>query len=417
MRCKLSIHNTDPKVDIIPFEHMMTGDSLTLGRSKTNDIPLDDPHRLISSRHAEIRHRNLEWHVIDVGSTNGTLLNGTPLEGKKEYRLKAKDEIQIGKFCIQCDPQLDTTPADSLVDHHPAPRSLPAFPSRLERITASLALTYREQRELSELDRQPLLVECVRKALQGLDDQEAQQFLASIESHFSGASTPLSPKGQPLAPPTPISTPTPAPPIPEFAGVGIEALLKDYIEPERSPLSAEEQAALSLRLRKFLEMFFDFLHKSLQGRRQVEQEFEAEVTRIFSRERNPIKEARSGTALGHYLFQNHDSTNEADMSSHHLQQALNDLSLHHMGMMAGFRESLHGLLMQLDPATLEQEAQQTPLKIGSFSIPGKLGPFAGLRNWSYFKQKHHKFLDEEVKTFESILGPHFSKGYLRVHDR
>lgn len=396
----------------MPFEHMMTGDILTLGRSKTNDIPLDDPHRLISSRHAEIRHCNLEWHVIDVGSTNGTCLNGTALEGGKEYRLEANDEIQIGKFCIQCVPQLENTPAN-LEKRLSAPSLLPAFPSRLEGAVASLIATYRDQRDLSELDRQPLLVERVRKALQGLDDQEAQQFLASIESHFSGAITPVSP-------PAPISTPAPTPQTPSpfsFPGTGIESLLKDYLDPERGPLSAEEQEGLSLRLINFLEIFFDFLHKSLQGRRQVEQEFEAEVTRIFSRERNPIKEARSGTALGQYLFQSQDSTNEADISSHHLQQALNDLSLHHMGMMAGFRESLHGLLMQLDPATLEQEAQQTPLKIGSFSIPGKLGPFAGLRNWSYFKQKHHKFLDEEVKTFESILGPHFSKGYLRVHDR
>jgi len=418
MTCKLYIHNTDPKMNITPFEHAMTGDLLTLGRSKTNDISLDDPLRLVSSHHAEIRHRNLEWHIIDVGSTNGTWLNGKALEGGKEYRLQADDEIQIGKFCIQYIPQFETTQADPLGEHHPVPSPLPPLPSRFERTIASLIRTYRDRRELSESERQPLLVESMRAALQGLDAQESQQFLSLVESHFSTGLP--HPNGNLSSPAVPISIPTPSPArassLPYSEG-GIEALLNEYLGQNHDVLTPEDQAELSTRLRKILEMFFEFLHHALQGRRQVEQEFEAEVTRIFSRGRNPVKDAANATALGKSLFQIHGPTEGPETTLQHLQQALEDLSLHHIGMMAGFRESLHGLLMQLDPATLEKEAQAIPIEIGPISIPGKYVPFAAIRNWIYFKHKHHQFWDQDVKTFESVLGPHFSKGYLRVHER
>jgi len=420
MTCKLFIHNTDPNVDNPTIEHTMTGDLLTLGRSKTNDVPLEDPNRLVSSHHAEIRHRHHEWYVIDTGSMNGTRLNGETLEVGKEFLLHAEDEIQIGKFCIRCVPQPEIAQMDPCSGRISAPTPLPAFPSRLERTISSLVRVYQDQHELSISDRQPYLVQSLRDALQDLDAQEAEQLLSLVESHFCGSEALPYQNGKSFSSPAPFPTPPPSPsPLtsPSSSHEGIEALLNEYLESGHGSLTPEEQAELSSRLRQILEMFFEFLHKALQGRRQVEQEFEAEVTRIFSRERNPVKEATSATALGKSLFQVRHSKDRPDMTIQHLQAALDDLSLHHMGMMAGFRESLHGLLMQLDPATLEQEAQSTPLQIGPLSIPSKFVPFSGIRNWSYFKRKHHQFLDQEVKTFESILGPHFSKGYLRVHDR
>jgi hypothetical protein len=64
----------------------------TLGRSDGADIRVDDP--FASSAHARIFPRGEFMHVEDMGSTNGTYLNGRQL--RTAERLKMADLIRIG---------------------------------------------------------------------------------------------------------------------------------------------------------------------------------------------------------------------------------------------------------------------------------------------------------------------------------
>lgn len=69
---------------------------LSIGRSAESSVPLNDTN--VSRRHAEIRSRGegagIEWLLADVGSTNGTMLNGVKING--EQRLKHGDSIMFG---------------------------------------------------------------------------------------------------------------------------------------------------------------------------------------------------------------------------------------------------------------------------------------------------------------------------------
>jgi hypothetical protein len=64
----------------------------TVGRSRQCDVLLDDPN--VSRRHAEIRPRGGSWVLTDLGSTNGSRLNGRKLDGSEV--LKPGDEIELG---------------------------------------------------------------------------------------------------------------------------------------------------------------------------------------------------------------------------------------------------------------------------------------------------------------------------------
>lgn len=64
----------------------------TVGRSRQCDVMLDDPN--VSRRHAEIRPRGGSWVLTDLGSTNGSRLNGRKLDGSEV--LKPGDEIELG---------------------------------------------------------------------------------------------------------------------------------------------------------------------------------------------------------------------------------------------------------------------------------------------------------------------------------
>jgi hypothetical protein len=70
---------------------------VTVGRSRQCDVTLDDPN--VSRKHAEIRPRGGSWVLTDLGSTNGSRLNGRRLEGPEV--LKPGDQIELGTSRIQ----------------------------------------------------------------------------------------------------------------------------------------------------------------------------------------------------------------------------------------------------------------------------------------------------------------------------
>lgn len=69
----------------------LEGDQITLGRSSSNQVVVDDPNA--SRTHARLSRRDQEWWITDLGSTNGTLVNEQVI---KERRLNQGDRIRIG---------------------------------------------------------------------------------------------------------------------------------------------------------------------------------------------------------------------------------------------------------------------------------------------------------------------------------
>ena len=65
-----------------------------MGRSKERDLTI--PSQRISRNHAEIIWRDGKAILSDLGSQNGTLVNGKRIRG--EYMLKDADEIEFGPF-------------------------------------------------------------------------------------------------------------------------------------------------------------------------------------------------------------------------------------------------------------------------------------------------------------------------------
>jgi hypothetical protein len=69
----------------------------TIGRSPSNEIVL--PHDTISRNHALIQaQKQNEFWLVDLGSSNGTFLNGQRV--KQAVLLHDQDQILIGQFCL-----------------------------------------------------------------------------------------------------------------------------------------------------------------------------------------------------------------------------------------------------------------------------------------------------------------------------
>jgi hypothetical protein len=88
----------DPRLVVVaamghePETEFRIGDSATLGRSESAEIRVDDP--FASSAHARIFPRGQFMYIEDMGSTNGTYLNGRQL--RRPERLKVADTVRIG---------------------------------------------------------------------------------------------------------------------------------------------------------------------------------------------------------------------------------------------------------------------------------------------------------------------------------
>ena len=83
----------DPgQTSLTPGEALALGPTTSLGRAKHCTIVLDDT--FVSSEHAVVEYRAGRWWLVDRGSTNGTLLNGRPIQG--EVGVNAADVIGIG---------------------------------------------------------------------------------------------------------------------------------------------------------------------------------------------------------------------------------------------------------------------------------------------------------------------------------
>jgi pSer/pThr/pTyr-binding forkhead associated (FHA) protein len=72
---------------------------VVIGRSPSADIVIGDD--FVSARHARVSPAGNDAIVEDLGSTNGTLLNGLPLS--VPTTLRPGDTIDIGKLRLKVD--------------------------------------------------------------------------------------------------------------------------------------------------------------------------------------------------------------------------------------------------------------------------------------------------------------------------
>jgi DNA-binding CsgD family transcriptional regulator len=91
----------------------LTDGGITIGRDPANDVTLEKD-KLVSRSHAEIVVRSTQWYLVDLGSRNGTIVNGRPAH---RHPLRDGDIIGIGsvqfEFVLESDPH-DTEVAKAI---------------------------------------------------------------------------------------------------------------------------------------------------------------------------------------------------------------------------------------------------------------------------------------------------------------
>src|SRR5687768_764680 len=93
---------------------------LVLGREDAG-LTIEDEE--ISRRHAVVRLREGGLEIEDLGSTNGTYVNGARIEGPT--RLGGGDTVKLGRSLLEVEPTRAAATAAAAVPPPPPPRSAP----------------------------------------------------------------------------------------------------------------------------------------------------------------------------------------------------------------------------------------------------------------------------------------------------
>ena len=98
--------------------YALEGEQLSIGRDSSNEIPVNDAE--VSRRHARLTFQGGKFVLDDMGSTNGTFVNGQRLTGPRV--LKSGEVISLGEQIVFVYEAVDSDPGATVV----SPRNVPA---------------------------------------------------------------------------------------------------------------------------------------------------------------------------------------------------------------------------------------------------------------------------------------------------
>lgn len=109
-----------------PVTHELADTLITIGRGADNLLQLADPS--VSSRHAQITATGDIYELTDLGSTNGTRVNGVAVT---TATLRVGDQIRFGKVeaCFECELATENQPLPIASEAEVKPADVSARPA------------------------------------------------------------------------------------------------------------------------------------------------------------------------------------------------------------------------------------------------------------------------------------------------
>lgn len=181
-------------------------------------------------------------------------------------------------------------------------------------------------------------------------------------------------------------------------GLGVTGLRLDSLSPE-----------LMLLLGQLLRESTRGAVELLVARAALKREMRAEMTMIVARENNPLKFSPSvEVALQHLLSATAPGFMPAATA---VRDAFDDLRAHQLGVMAGMKAALEGVLQRFDPQQLES-------KLTTRSAIDSLIPSTRkARLWESFQQLFSQLSSEAQDDFDELFGKAFLRAYEAQLDR
>ena len=423
-----------------------------VGRGDLNDLRLDRPY--VSSWHGVIQFDGEGIRFIDLGSTNGTYVDGARLERNKPAAILPATELTIGRLRLvlsrgaaegQAPPpepvtcfakvvaaEIAVAESSAILQPHgvalfePAPE--PAAPSApfapvpepspppdatvegaLEAASWQLGVLHDTCKSASE---------SFQLALDGvltpLSEPQRRAALAAIATRYPYAALHgLAQAPAPLAPISPQPHAAHQPPAVAVAalpggGLGGDALrlVRAFAE---AYLSAAEAPATPEALQRFLGALAEALETAARGYLELRggyEQFGREMGIRIPKGEGALARISDARQLVGWLL----TPADGESRSRQLAGAFADLMIHQVALLNGVQAGARSMLSELSPDTIAEAAERD----------GRSGLLKALKEaglWRTFVERWHALADEESAVTDVLFGKSFAKAYSAVAGR
>ncbi|GAB5537544.1 MAG: hypothetical protein Rubg2KO_37930 [Rubricoccaceae bacterium] len=216
MRVKLTVVHTERGGEARTY--VLEKDEIVMGRAGTCDLPLEDPDRVVSKRHAEIRTEGDVLRLFDMGSKNHTFVNGTRV-GSAGTVVNDGDQLQLGPFEVTLHIERDLMVADDLDRTVFGAAFANPFAESAEAVATAVGELRRAFNNLDYGHRTDALRDALQAAMgPSSDARMVADLIAPSAPDSREPAIPGPPASAPSAAPDPVSVPSPPPPTVETPG-------------------------------------------------------------------------------------------------------------------------------------------------------------------------------------------------------
>lgn len=378
MPVKLKVSKPSPP----PWHHDYEYDQdlITIGRGVKNDLQLEGINSVVSREHAKILRKAESYVLLDLKSTNTTVLNGEKLKPNVEYELHSGDRIQICDYEIEFlleKKKLEEEPLTA-----PSPPPPPPPPQRpnpflqdfmeLSKILDRVNLAY-------ELDESPGKNEDMHEALQKTLKESRAKKAGGILGGYLGGDR---------------SMPT------------VSVLGKDTSDLEI--LSNYD------RVRKLIDTMLEFLTKLIQARVKFRQEF---LNETIIKSKSFSLDSCTPDELKGFLFDARLSPEDGQKRIEALAVVLEELLLHQLSLLEGYKagvnEGTKRFLDRMSPARLNEQLAEKKIRLGVVDIPVKSIPILKLSKLIQIYADVYRELTAEDQSVieERYFRPSYKRSY------
>ncbi|MCW5662070.1 MAG: type VI secretion system-associated FHA domain protein TagH [Burkholderiaceae bacterium] len=338
-----------------------------IGRSAECTLPLPDPERHISRRHAVVVQRQGRYFLQALSAGVPVTIDGAPLDAGDESALVAGMEIGVGAYTLQVLDEPESLGGTS----RPQPPARPAVPpAPLAEALARPPVPPAEAPARPPVPKPPWPAQPEVDLLVG-----------------ETGDTPVS---------SDVAAPAAAPAHDLVSalkrGLGVDG----GVGPAIGPDEAQRIGAL---LRAMTGGTLDLLTARMVAKRELG----AAATQLRTRENNPLKFSPDvDAALSHLIGPPERGFLDPQTA---VREAFDDLRAHQVALLAGMRAALESVMSRFDPEALEKR-----LAPGG-ALENLIPANRRARLWSSYSDEYARIVSEIEDDFDALLGRAFLKAY------
>jgi type VI secretion system FHA domain protein len=423
-------------------DYSFVASPVRIGRNPLNDLAL--PFPFVSGWHAVVRFDESVAKFFDLGSTNGTLLNGRRVDAGEPVVVDESTPLKIGKLELRFRRDLSSQPhaggfvpqphpGELVPQPHPEgtqPAGMPGQLAAVSRNQPGGAMTagmidphHATPQPAPDGGTAHVQMSDVHQTVDHLRTgyQQYRQawstFLAQLEGALSGMSPPLqafavsilarefpalSGEGEfvELSARSGARMPTAAHPaataaIPSSGSVGAVSRLAERLRPDEEPPRSPEEA------QRFLTCVEDVLRASAKAFVELQkgqEQFGSEMGVRTIKEFTALHAAGTAENVLKYLL---DWQQGGPHRTKELVGVYADLMIHQVALINGVMEGVRSLLARLDPQEVEREVTAS-------------WPTRAAATWKLYQERYRQLTEDDKRITQAIFGPEFARAYAEV---